>query len=109
MRNLQVESSGVTAISKAPEGDAGLHQLFLIECDGLNRRFVEKPVEIGAGVVTLSPFQNHRRFQDGNRRDDSTGRWLDQRHELSPLRFILKYGKNCRGVQGHRVGTPDSS
>ena len=48
---------------------------------------------------TLSPFQHHGRFEHGNRRNQAAGRLLDQRYELSPLGFILKYGKNRGGIQ----------
>ena len=63
----KVESSGVTALSKAPEGRTSHHELFLIECNRLNRSPLQKQVKVGAGVVAFSPFQNHCRFEHGYR------------------------------------------
>ncbi len=63
MRSLQVEFSRVTALTEAPEGHTRHCQLFLIEWQGLNRSPLQKQVQVGAGVVTSSPFQDHSCFE----------------------------------------------
>ncbi|MEJ7893796.1 MAG: hypothetical protein WKF94_14275 [Solirubrobacteraceae bacterium] len=75
----------------APRGPREL-SLFVVDRDRLHPRAMDEEIEFATGDLTESGLEDDRRLDEGDRREQSFGRFGDQANELGPLGLVEENG-----------------